>query len=276
MILSGVAFFLAILNVAAQRQADITYVSIDQPLTGNPLAPAPEKKSSEVVSPFFDMSDPEWQLANTVHENMLSKQDQEQVEAQRREAAAKRELVKSHYKAYASYPESITDGWHNAIATDNVNFCRDVKVYIEDNRVNKFVVDNYTPVKFIAAGKIQNGKGLLTLKDFNDNEIGLFELYFIYDLDEPSVAQPPIEPGYVTFWSDMKTFAHIQLTLEGDRTEPFTISFANMPEPFANGTVSRVLKPGTYSFKAAGRGTIDWEGTFEVRPNQCAMIRLGR
>lgn len=275
MILTVAVFFAATLNAAGQRKADITYVTVDRPLTGNPLTPAPAKRT-ELISPFYDQTDPEWQLANSLHASVLSQEAREEIKAQQREAVAKREIVKSHYSAHASYPGSIADGWHNAVATDNMFFCRDVKVLVKDNRIQKFVVDNYMPVNFTAAGKIQDGKGLLSLKDFNDREIGIFELYFIYDLDEPTIENPPVEPGYVTFWSDMKKFEHIQLTLDGDRTEPFTVSFASMPEPFANGTISRVLKPGTYSFKAAGRGTIDWAGTVEVRPNQCAMIRLGR
>ena len=48
------------------------------------------------------------------------------------------------------------------------------------------------------------------------------------------------------------------------------------PDPFANGTVSRMMKPGTYSYVALGKGAIDWKGTFEVKPGECAMVRFGR
>tara|TARA_A100001391_G_scaffold1387_2_gene1754 strand:+ start:319 stop:582 length:264 start_codon:yes stop_codon:yes gene_type:complete len=55
-----------------------------------------------------------------------------------------------------------------------------------------------------------------------------------------------------------------------------SVRFESEPGCFENGMVCRILKPGTYSYLARGRGTIHWEDTFEIKENQCLKIRLGR
>jgi hypothetical protein len=58
--------------------------------------------------------------------------------------------------------------------------------------------------------------------------------------------------------------------------ENFTIQFESEPECFNNGMICRILKPGTYTFLARGRGAIDWSGTIEAKSGKCLKIRLGR
>jgi hypothetical protein len=58
--------------------------------------------------------------------------------------------------------------------------------------------------------------------------------------------------------------------------EPFTVRFDSEPDCFSNGMICRILKPGTYSFSAEGKGTIDWQNTIEIKENMCLKVRLGR
>ena len=52
-------------------------------------------------------------------------------------------IVKSTYENSNKYPESIVDGWHLVMATDNYNYCSPAKVLIKDNQIKEFVVSNW-------------------------------------------------------------------------------------------------------------------------------------
>lgn len=69
--------------------------------------------------------------------------NQKKRESEVQKAIAQLSIVKSNYENAESYPETIIDGWHLVMATDNYNYCSPAKVLIENNEIKKLVVDNY-------------------------------------------------------------------------------------------------------------------------------------
>ncbi len=263
-------------NVAkSQRNSDMEYSIIDSSIVGKDIPEYTNKQSGFYWS-TFDYA--VYEFTNILKASNRNKKEQQRLENARQQTGAKLAIIKDQYAEYKSYPEKITDGWHSAIATDNINFCKDVKVYVKDNRVMRFVIDNYIPLDFKATRDIKNAKNVISINNFNGEQMNLVELYFLYDIDAPVIVSAPIKAGYVCFWSDIKNFADIQLTFDGVRLEDFTVRFGEdeTPDCFRNGMICRILKPGTYSFKADGKGAINWKKTIEIKENQCLKIRLGR
>lgn len=58
------------------------------------------------------------------------------------------EQINTYYNAVESYPQTIKDGWHNVYATNRYDFCDIRKVYVENNKITKYVIDDwfYRPI----------------------------------------------------------------------------------------------------------------------------------
>lgn len=197
-------------------------------------------------------------------------------ESEVQKAIAQLSIVKSNYENAESYPETIIDGWHLVMATDNYNYCSPAKVLIENNEIKKLVVDNYIhySLNFNVLSPIKKGKALLSL-DANGNT-DTVEVYFINDLAAPTLVDEPLESGYVTFWSDLRKADHIKIWLEKDYYGEIPERLKEEPSCFDESTISIALKPATYFFKAAGRGSIAWEGKIVVKEGECLIINLNK
>lgn len=185
-------------------------------------------------------------------------------------------IVKSTYENSNKYPESIVDGWHLVMATDNYNYCSPAKVLIKDNQIKEFVVSNWIKLSrpFEILSPINKGKSLITL-DFNGNTDTL-EIYFINDLAEPTIVDKPLNSGFISFWSDSRKAKSIKIWIEKMYFGELSERFESQPECSEEGTITIEVKPGTYFFKGAGRGTISWEGNIEARENQCLSYVLNK
>lgn len=191
----------------------------------------------------------------------------------RDEAQSKLALLKQQYKSYESYPDSIITGWHNVIVTDNLKFCRDAKVFVKNNRIEEFAIENCYRLTFTATGKIKQARNVLTLNNFNGEQLEVVDIYFLYDLDEPRLVAPPVNPGFVTFWTKKKGYLQNEIILNGVRYGGVTGIFRASPMCDQIGTSTLVLKPGRYTFRAMKSGN-DAEGTIEVRSDQCLLQQL--
>lgn len=191
-------------------------------------------------------------------------------------AQAQLSIIKKVYNEVDSYPERIVDGWHIVMATDNYNYCSPAKVLIQDNQIIEFVISNWSKmsIPFHMLSPIENAMALITL-DFNDNT-DVLELYFINDLREPKVTEQPLRSGFVKFWSDIRNAHRIKLWLEGDYLENIPKRSKDEPECGEDGSITLELKPGFYTFKAAGKGRISWEGTFEIKEDTCLDFELNK
>lgn len=266
-------FLINTFTISAQRKGDKVYTNI-----GN-IVQVEDSPNGYIENQFFfgpSFNYAVYRFSNILSENLINKKERQRLEQARQQAVAKLKIIKDQYENFENYPEKINDGWHSAIATDNINFCKEVKVLIKDNRITKFVVDNYIPLDFRVVGEIKNAKNVVTINNFNGEQLNIVELYFLYDIDELTIVSEPLQPGYVCFWSDIKNYDDILLDLDSDRMERFSVRFESEPDCFENGMVCRILKPGTYSYLARGKGMISWEDTFEIKENQCIKIRLGR
>lgn len=209
-------------------------------------------------------------LKSNLRDKKEQKIEQQRLEKAKQQSLAKLAIIKTQYTEYSKFPEIIIDGWHMVIVTDNLNFCKEAKVLVKNNRVIKFVIDNYIPMNFMATRDIKNGKNVITLKNFNSEQFNILELYFLYDLDRPQLVAEPIKPGYVSFWTDVKKCDEIEIRLNDILLDRITVSHKSKPECFSNGTVSRILKPGTYYVVARGGGKgYVWRGTIDVKENMC-------
>jgi hypothetical protein len=189
------------------------------------------------------------------------------------EAQSKLMLMKQTYNSYETFPDSIVTGWHNVIVTDNLKFCRDAKVFVRNNRIEEFVIENCYSLNFTAAGKIKNARNVLTLNKFNGDQLEIVDVYFLYDLDEPRLVTPPLVPGYVTFWTKKKGYINHKIIIEGTTYDGVTQVFKVAPRCDEFGTLTLVLKPGTYSFRAMKSGN-DLDGVVNVKSDQCLLQLL--
>lgn len=269
-------FILFNLSLFSQRKTDTSYTYIAYYNVQGQDVPQGQPASKPIwFSSSFDYAT--FEFSNVLKANLNNKREQQRQENARQQAIAKIGMIKTQYSEYTNYPEKIIDGWHSAIVTDNLNFCKDVKVEVKDNKIIKLVLDNYIPMNFMPTREIRNAKNIVTIKNFNNEQLNIVELYFLYDIDEPRIVPEPIKPGYVCFWTDInRKYEEIELKVDNVVMERFTVSYDSKPDCFSNGMVCRILKPGTYSMVADGRGGKRWKGTFEIKENMCLEYRLGK
>lgn len=191
-------------------------------------------------------------------------------------AQAQLALVKKAYETAKNYPDTITDGWHVVMATDNYNYCSPAKVLIKDNQIEEFVVGNWEKLSrpFEVLSPISKGKAMIAL-DFYENR-DLMELYFINDLSQPTIVEKPMSSGYISFWSDLRRARHTKVWLDGEYYGQLGGYFDSKPYCGEENTMTIELKPGVYSFEAAGRGHIAWEGQFEAKEGFCFVYGLNK
>lgn len=184
-------------------------------------------------------------------------------------------LIKKTYDDAGSYPNEIIDGWHLVMATDNHSYCSSAKVLVENNQIIEFVISNWDKlsIPFHVLSPIENAKALITL-DFNERT-DVLELYFINYLRQPTLTDKPLSSGYITFWSDVRKAERIKVWFEG--VYHGNISERSKVEPnCGESAITLELKPGVYSFEAAGRGRIAWEGAVEIKENSCLNYELSK
>jgi len=274
-------FFLCIpmlstLSLFSQKRTDTSYTSIPYyDIEGQDAPKGYERPRFTYFNSSFSYAT--FEFSKILKANFNNKKEQQRLENAKQQALSKLGMIKTQYAEYTTYPAKIIDGWHSAIATDNLNFCKDVKVEVKNNKIIKFVLDNYIPMNFMATREIKNAKNVVSIKNFNDEQLNLVELFFLYDIDEPRLVPEPIKPGYVCFWTDInKNYEQIEIKVDNIFLENFTVSYDSKPDCFSNGMVCRILKPGTYSMTANGRGGKRWKGTFEIKENMCLEYRLGK
>jgi hypothetical protein len=191
----------------------------------------------------------------------------------REESSAKFHMLMTNYDSHESYPDSIVDGWHSVVVTDNLKFCSDAKVRVEGNRIKEFFVDNCMSINFKAAGSIKKAKNIVTLENFNGEQLEIVDAYFVYDIEEPNLVDPPIEPGYISFWTTANGFLNQKIEISnGMVIDGVNVRFVpskkrKEPACFDEETLTIVLKPGRYNFHALKKGN-DEEGVIRGKsPN---------
>jgi len=203
-------------------------------------------------------------------------------ENQKRRAINKYEaelnIIKKVYSEKEELPEKIVDGWHDVKVTDNYHYCSDAKVLVENNEIVKFVIDNYSEysLNFNSIGQISSGKCYLNLELPNGNK-DTVEVYFLYDLDSPTIVEAPVEAGYITFWSDHRKASTIEIWINEKRQGQIQEKIDKEKiECFENGSFSLKLKPGIYNYRAEANGALGWLGKIEIKEGGCFTLLLNR
>jgi hypothetical protein len=204
---------------------------------------------------------------------MNASNDKKKAARLREESGMKISMLKNNYMSLDKYPDSIVTGWHNIVVTDNLNFCRDAKVYVEKNRIRDFVIDNCIHLNFIAAGSIKKGKNVVTLKNFNGEQLEVTDAYFMYDMEEPVLVDAPGQPGYICLWTSSWKYMKKRIKVNGSYIEQFTASFNENPGCFQTGCICLVFKPGSYPITIERHGS-DYVGSFDIKAGKCLNYRV--
>jgi hypothetical protein len=216
---------------------------------------------------------PDWDL--------LIRAAQSKQEYERQVALSKMKQTVNQYLSFSNFPERIQNGWHNAVIMDNFNFCDERKVYVDNNRITKYVIDNYAERGVTFSGNIDKGRGIIKIKYPNNEESGYLDVFFIESIASPgSSSSAPQETGKISFWTDWKRANTMVLYMEGDYVGPFKSYFENgIPQCGQEGTLTITYKPGTYNYRVEGEsafGTVNWEGKVTIYPGQCQLQKLSK
>lgn len=203
----------------------------------------------------------------------------EKNEQQRREKSiGLMDQVKSYYNSLNSYPDLVKNGWHKVIAMDNYDFCEERKVYVENNKVTKYVVDNWLNRKVSYPVLINNAKAMIQLVQDNGTT-AIVDLYFLEDINNPnSYTSPPLQSGKISFWTNLKSSGSMELYFDGMYAGTFTSYFKDgTPNCGQDGTITIECKPGTYKYYATGQGfwgSKSWEGSVTIKEGGCSLQGL--
>ncbi len=187
------------------------------------------------------------------------------------------DFVKNRFKEIKNFPTKITDGWHLVLVTDNFNYCKEAQVFIKDNKIKQFIINNYVEnsINFKMISKIKKAKCLISLEITNENFENA-EVYFVYDLDESLTIDRPLNAGYICIWSDIKKAKNIKLWIDKHSFGNISKRIKTEPTYYDKGTITIKLKPGTYDLRAEGRGSISWKKQIIIKENKGFIINLNK
>jgi hypothetical protein len=184
-------------------------------------------------------------------------------------------LIKSNYTDSEHFPQKIIDGWHSVMVTDNYKYCSPAKVLVSNNTIKSFVIGNWSRLSypFTQLSSIVKGKCLLNV-EFDKNTTDASEVYFMYDLEEPTLVDRPVNSGQVLFSSNMDGVRFWFNEKENGKGKLLENSKENKQE--YSFTLENV-KPGIYNFNArrvSGFNIYRWEGTVEVKEDMILKYEL--
>lgn len=185
--------------------------------------------------------------------------------------------VKSYYSSVSTFPEKINDGWHKVISTNNYDFCEERKVYVSNNKVIKYIIDDWIEKKVSYSSVVYKAKSMLQLIEDNGSNGDMVDLYFIEDISNPnSYVTPPVRPGKISFWSSLKRGGPISVYIEDTYIGEISSYFSEgTPNCGQNGTLVFEYKPGTYKFRASN-SNLTWKGTITITADICKLQGLSK
>lgn len=208
-------------------------------------------------------------------------------EERERMAQKMRERIKeieTYYKEQESYPNKISDGWHEVTLIGGDEYIDERKVLIEDGKIKRIFWDNWLEEDLSFAGPINNAKAGIRIKGGSGPMEGMLNMYFMNDLvDGNNIVDPPVTPGTVTFWTDNKKFDKYFVMFEEMELGPFNQKQDAMAPPTcgSNEAINIIYKPGIYRFKGYtkdyyGNPQIKCEGTVQINSGECSDVRINK
>lgn len=180
--------------------------------------------------------------------------------------------VKSYYSSLNDYPDKLNDGWHKVISTNNYDFCDERRVYVEDNKVTRYFIEDFEERYISYPSIITKGKTLVQLLQNNGSNGDMVELYFLEFINNPnSIASAPLELSSVSFWTNWNKASTMKLYFDGKYCCVFDSYFENgTPSCGQEGTIEIWVKPGTYNYKIVSNSKT-WSGTVLIKEGGCSL-----
>lgn len=230
-----------------------------------------QQYQSTYVSPNYDL------LMKALEMKQAQYEKNEQLKKEK--AIGMMNQVKSYYSSLSNFPVNISDGWHKVISMNNYDFCEERKVYVSNNKVTKYVIEDWMEKKISYPATINNAKTIIQLINEDGTSGDMVELYFLAYINNPnSYTSAPIGSGKISFWTNWKNSGNMELYFDGMYAGKFSSYFANgSPNCGQQGTITITYKPGTYNFKAVSQGgwsNKTWEGTVTIYAGGCQLQGL--
>lgn len=87
--------------------------------------------------------------------------------------------IKLNYESFYKYPENISNGWHSVMMTNNYDNYGERKVYVENNKVTKYINSQGNNIRISYPSIINRAKSQVQLVDQNGKVFDIVELYFL-------------------------------------------------------------------------------------------------
>lgn len=193
------------------------------------------------------------------------------VENERKSTINRMNQIISFYNSFSSYPTKIKDGWHMVHSMNNKDFCEERKVYVQNNKVTKYVIDDWDKMDIQYSNSISSGKTRVKLVGNDD----FLDLYFLDYLNNPNkTVTSPQSSGKVSFWKDFTGGGYVKIWVEENYIGEIKHYFdSGTPSCSQNGTVVYEGKPGTYNY-VAKNNELTWKGSFTISANDCKNQKL--
>ena len=216
-------------------------------------------------------------IANEISAFRNSFENKEKREQALKKAESQISLIKSNYTNSEKFPKKIIDGWHSVMVTDNYNYCSPAKVLISNNTIKEFVIGNWTKLSYpiTQLSSIVKGKCLLNIEIKSKTDA--IEVYFMYDLDEPTIVDRPLNSGQVHFSSKLGSW--ITIWFNENEEGKGQVLEKNKSSVDEYSLILEDVKPGVYNFIGRrvtwGRNNL-WKGVIEVKENLILKYELSK
>lgn len=201
----------------------------------------------------------------------LRRQQQNVAQINKQKAVVRMNQIIDYYNSSKSQPITVKDGWHSVYAMNNYDFCDQRKVYVENNKITEYIIDDWIARTVSYSTPTQYGKATIRLAESKDDLINVFFLDYMADAN--SYSTPPLKSGRVSFWTDSR-IDYTDVFVEGNYIGTISKRFKKeTPSCGETGTVIFEGKPGKYDYIAEssiGR----WSGVITVSSSKCTTLKL--
>ena len=196
---------------------------------------------------------------------------------QKEKAMACANQIKELYPTFGKYPDHLNDGWYNVAVTNYYDMCGERKVYVQNNRITKYFVDNYSERTISFSSPIVDGKA--HIKFFiNGADTEIHDVYFLENIIDPTTTASKPRFGKYTFYTSFKRAGIVKVFVDGLYAGAISQFFdPKIGTPYcgqeSSGTITFSYKPGTYNYIAEGT-TRKWSGQITIDADGCGMMNL--
>lgn len=179
------------------------------------------------------------------------------------------------YNSYLKKDITVKNGWHLVYVTNNKDLCEIRRVYVINNKINKYIKEGSKYVEWSSEqiefnNEINNCKTTIKLKTSSY----FVDVYFINYLSNPNEnADAPKQTGKVNFWTNYgkeKIYIYVENEFVGALESFFSDVSPNCGQ---EGTIVFTNKEGTYNYVAVS-DKYKWSGTITIYPSQCTSKKL--